>query len=51
MHHTPRTATVTAASDVALWRVPGSVFLSAVSGNASAALLGGIANRIGALRG
>jgi len=51
VHHTPRTATVTAASDVALWRVPGSVFLSAVSGNASAALLGGIASRIIALRG
>jgi MFS family permease len=51
VHHTPRIATVTAASEVALWRVPGSVFLSAVSGNASAALLGGIAHRITALRG
>ena len=51
VHHTPRTATVTAASDVTLWRIPGSVFLGAVSGNASAALLGGIASRIVALRG
>jgi MFS family permease len=51
VHHTPRTATVTAASDVTLWRVPGPVFLDAVSGNASAALLGGIASRIIALRG
>ena len=51
VHHTPRTATVTAASDATLWRVPGSVFLDAVSGNTSVALLGGIANRITALRG
>ena len=46
VHHTPRTATVTAETDVVLWRIPGPAFLDTVSGNASAALLGGIASRL-----
>ncbi len=46
VHHTTRNATVTAESDVLLWRIPGPVFLDAVSRNASAALLGGIAGRL-----
>lgn len=44
----PRTATVAAAADGRLWRIPGDVFLAALedSGSPSSALLDGIADRL-----
>jgi hypothetical protein len=44
----PRTATVAAAADGHLWRIPGDVFLAALedSGSPSSALLDGIADRL-----
>jgi MFS family permease len=44
----PRTATVTTATDAVLWRVPGRVFLDAVSGGSalSAVVTGGITTRL-----
>jgi CRP-like cAMP-binding protein len=44
VHQTPRTATVVAASDVVLGRLPGKLFLEAVSAQSSV-LASGIASR------
>jgi MFS family permease len=48
IHRLPRTATVTAASDATLWRVPGAVFLDALEDAASppAAMLESMAERL-----
>jgi predicted MFS family arabinose efflux permease len=51
LRHTPRTATVSAASDAEVWRIPGADFLAAVNESAlpPAALLEGISTRLAQL--